>query len=49
MDEWQNTPWIYQDCVYVAGGIILCVALIASIIWFVDGIRRYGYWLKKDE
>ena len=51
MDEWQNTPWIYQGWVPVAGGIILFVALALAVVWFIDGIRKYGYWLKgnKDE
>lgn len=25
------------------------IALIISIIYFVDGILKYGYWLNKEE
>ena len=49
MNDWNSTPWIYQDWVPVAGGIILGVALIVSVIWFIDGMRKYGYWFRKEE
>lgn len=28
---------------------VIPVALIVSIIYFIDGIRKYGYWIYKDE
>ncbi len=49
MDDWNGTPWFYQDWVPVAGGVILGLAVIAAVIWFIDGIRQYGCWLHKEE
>lgn len=43
MNEWNNMPWIYQDWVPVAGMALLGVALVASIIWFVDGVKKFWY------
>ena len=43
MNEWNNMPWIYQDWVGVAGLVLLGVALVASIMWFIDGVKKYWY------
>ena len=43
MDEWHNLAWYQQEWVPVAGGAALGIALIAAIVWFVDGVRKYGY------
>ena len=48
MDEWHNLAWYQQEWVPVAGGAALGIALIAAIVWFVDGVRKYAYWWKKD-
>ena len=29
--------------------VIIALVLIGSIIYFVDGIKKYGYWFKKDD
>lgn len=41
--EWNNIPWVYQDWVPVAGMVLLGVALVASVIWFIDGVKKYWY------
>lgn len=43
MSEWNNMPWIYQDWVGVAGIALLGVALVVSIVWFIDGVKKYWY------
>ena len=29
--------------------IIIVLALVGSIIYFIDGIKKYGYWLHKND
>lgn len=29
--------------------VIIVLALVGSIIYFIDGIKKYGYWLQKDD
>ena len=29
--------------------VIIALVLIGSIIYCVDGIKKYGYWFKKDD
>lgn len=43
MNEWNNIPWVYQDWVAVAGMALLGVALVVSIVWFIDGVKKYWY------
>lgn len=47
VSEWGNKG--FWDYVYNSIPFVLPVALIVSIIYFVDGIIKYGYWLHKDE
>lgn len=28
---------------------ILVVALVFAVIYFIDGIKKYAYWLKKED
>lgn len=43
MNDWNNIPWMYQDWVPVVGITLLGVALVASVIWFIDGVKKYWY------
>lgn len=47
--EWDNVSWFQHDWVWEAGGVILVLALIGTIVWFIDGIRQYAYWRKDDD
>jgi len=49
MTEWDNVAWFQQDWVWELGGWMLGAALFASIVWFIDGYRKYGYWRKKKD
>ena len=48
MKDWENISWVQKDWLPYVFGAVLFIALIASIVWFIDGVRKYGYWLKKD-
>lgn len=48
MNEWNNITWYQQGWALPLIITCLVVAFAVSIIWFIDGIRKYGYWLHKE-
>lgn len=49
MSDWHNLAWYQKEWVAVAGTIVMAVCLVAAVVWFIDGIRKYAYWWKKDD
>lgn len=47
--ERDNIAWFQQDWCLPALITFLAVALVAAVAWFVDGVRKYGYWLHDEE
>jgi hypothetical protein len=53
MDDWHYGSWLQE--MYMTGKlttlaiIVGAIALISSIIYFIDGIKKYGYWLHKND
>lgn len=47
MSEWHNESWIQSPLLIPAIWGILLTCLAAAVAWFIDGVRRYGYWLHK--
>ena len=48
-EEWNNLSWIQSPLLIPIIWIVLIVGLIVATIWFIDGVLKYGYWLKKDK
>jgi hypothetical protein len=49
MSDWNGISWVQQDWVLPFLFSFLTVALIGAVVWFVDGVGRYGYWLHDEE
>lgn len=53
MSDWHYNNLLQE--LYITGKfavpfiVIIVLALICSIIYFIDGIKKYGYWLQKDD
>lgn len=53
MDDWHYGSWLQE--MYMTGKLTIpaiifgVLALVGAIIYFVDGIRKYGYWFQKDD
>lgn len=47
--EWNNTSWVQQDWILPFLFSFITAALIGAVVWFVDGIRKYGYWMDDDK
>ena len=53
MSDWHYDSWLQEF--YMSGKIVviftvvLIVILVASVFWFIDGIKKYGYWFEEDE
>lgn len=53
MDDWHYGSWFEKA--YATGEIapilivIGAIVLIGAIIYFIDGIKKYGYWLHKND
>lgn len=43
------SEFYYSEALFPTMWAIILVALGVSIIYFIDGVRKYAYWLKKDE
>ena len=48
VSEWYTTADKVVDFIFMALPFALPVVLILSIIWFIDGLIEYGYWLHKE-
>lgn len=44
VSEWYTTSDKIVDFIFTA----LPVLLILAVIWFIDGLIEYGYWLHKE-
>lgn len=42
------SKFYYSDKLFPTIWAVLIVALAAAIVYFIDGLRKYAYWLKKD-
>ena len=49
VNEWHTTADNVLDFIFTALPFVLPVVLILSVIWFVDGLIEYGYWLHKNK
>ena len=38
----------FNDALFLTMWAVLLIALVAAIVYFIDGVRKYAYWLKKD-
>lgn len=47
--NWDNVAWFQNEWVWDVGAGVLCLALVVSVIWFIDGVRKYGYWWNEEE
>ena len=43
------SKFYYSDAMFPTMWAVLLTALGVSIVYFIDGVRKYAYWLKKDE
>jgi uncharacterized membrane protein len=43
------SEFYYSEALFPTIWAIILVALGVSVIYFIDGVRKYAYWLKKDE
>lgn len=49
MSEWHNESWIQSALLIPAIWGVLLTCLVVAVVWFIDGLRRYGYWWNKDK
>lgn len=49
VSEWYTISDRIFDFILNVLPFALPVILILSIIWFIDGLIEYGYWLKKKD
>ena len=42
------SKFYYSDALFPVMWTVLLVALVAAVVYFIDGVRKYAYWLKKD-
>lgn len=48
MDRWHNESWIQSPLVIPVIVCVLGISLVAAVIWFIDGVKKYGCWLHRD-
>lgn len=49
VSEWYTTSDRVIDFIFSALPFVLPVLLGIAVIWFVEGLIEYGYWLHKEE
>ena len=48
MDRWYNESWIQSPLVIPIIVCVLGISFVAAVIWFIDGVKKYGYWFHRD-
>lgn len=48
VSEWYTTSDKIIDFIFTALPFALPVLLILAVIWFINGLIEYGYWLHKE-
>ena len=49
VSEWYTTSDKVIDFIFEALPYAMPVLLVIAVVWFVDGLIEYGYWLHKED
>lgn len=49
VSEWYTTSDKVADFILNALPFVLPALLVIAVIWFIDGLLEYGYWIHKKD